>query len=51
MDQQHAKTILEQKSMTGNKILPFYMNPDEVFDVDSLRDLDVVRLFAETFHK
>lgn len=45
------KTILQHKSMTGNKILPFFMNPDEVFDVDSLRDLDVVRLFAETFHE
>ena len=51
IDVTRPKTILEQKSMTGNKILPFYMNPDEVFDVDSLRDLDVVRLFAETFHK
>jgi len=51
IDVTRPKTILQQKSMTGNKILPFYMNPDEVFDIDSLRDLDVVRLFAEAFHQ
>lgn len=42
-------TILELKSMTGNHILPYIMDPEEVFDVDSHRDLEIVRLFAERF--
>ena len=49
IDVTRPSTILMQKSMTGEKILPFIMSAEEAFDVDSPHDLEIVRLFAETF--
>ena len=34
-------TIFEKNSMTGDRILPYIMNPDEVVDIDSMRDLEI----------
>jgi CMP-N,N'-diacetyllegionaminic acid synthase len=42
-------TVLGLESMTGSKILPFVMNPDDVIDIDSPRDLEIARaLFWST---
>ena len=49
IDVTRPSTILNKKSMTGEKILPFIMSAEDAFDVDSPRDLEIVRLFAETF--
>ena len=49
IDVTRPSTILIQKSMTGKKILPFIMDAEEAFDVDSPRDIEIVRLYAETF--
>lgn len=46
IDVTRRTTITERKSMTGAKILPYVMDPDTVFDIDSPRDLDIVRLLA-----
>jgi CMP-N,N'-diacetyllegionaminic acid synthase len=40
-------TILRMKSMTGKNILPYVMDPDEVIDIDSARDLAIARLLME----
>lgn len=42
-------TIFEQNSMTGNRMLAYELPADECFDIDSGRDLEIVRLFAERF--
>lgn len=42
-------TILEKQSMTGDRMLPFVMNADDAFDIDSPHDLEIVRLFAKRF--
>jgi N-acylneuraminate cytidylyltransferase len=34
------RTILDKKSMTGERIFPFTMNADDVIDIDTLRDLE-----------
>lgn len=47
IDVTRPKTILEQGSMTGNHILPYVMNADDVFDIDSKRDLDIARALLE----
>lgn len=36
-------TIYDLESMTGSKLLPYIMNPDDVIDIDSPRDLEVAR--------
>jgi len=46
IDVTKPSTIFEKNSMTGNKIFPYIMNPDDVFDIDSPRDLEIVRFFA-----
>jgi CMP-N,N'-diacetyllegionaminic acid synthase len=38
-----TKTILQKKSMTGNKIKPLIMNHDESYDIDTINDLDIIR--------
>lgn len=39
------RTIFEKHSMTGEKILPYIMNPDDVIDIDTHRDLKLAELF------
>lgn len=41
------KTIFGTASMTGNRIFPYIMNPGEVFDIDSPRDLEIARFFVK----
>ena len=47
IDVTKPETIFGKKSMTGDKILPYIMNPDDVIDIDSMRDLQI----AETLFK
>lgn len=47
LDITRPATILEQKSMTGKKILPFIMDPDDVYDIDSPADLAYARFRLE----
>lgn len=49
IDVTRPRTILEKRSMTGERMLPFVMEADESFDIDSPRDLEIVRLFAKRF--
>lgn len=41
IDVTRPSTIIEAKSMTGARILPYLMNPAEVFDIDTARDLAI----------
>lgn len=43
IDVTRPATILQQKSMTGDRILPFILDPDDVIDIDTPRDLMVAR--------
>ena len=47
IDVTRPTTILSMKSMTGKNILPYVMDPDEVIDIDSVRDLAIARLLME----
>lgn len=48
IDVTRTETILGQHSMTGTRILPYIMDPDEVIDIDSTRDLKIAEcLFGE----
>lgn len=47
IDVTRPETILEKKSMTGEKILPYLMNPEEVIDIDSPRDLEIAKFLFE----
>lgn len=38
IDVTRPDTILKKKSMTGDKLLPYIMNPDEVIDIDTPKD-------------
>ena len=49
IDVTRPRTIREQRSMTGRRMLPYVMASDETFDVDSARDLQTVRAFAGEF--
>lgn len=40
-------TIFQKNSMTGDRILPYLMNPDEVIDIDTPRDLSIARYLVE----
>lgn len=44
IDVTRPDTIFEKHSMTGDKILPYIMNPDDVIDIDSERDLKLAEL-------
>jgi N-acylneuraminate cytidylyltransferase len=44
IDVTRPATIFARKSMTGDRILPFILDPDEVIDIDSPRDLALARL-------
>lgn len=41
IDVTRPATIFEKKSMTGERILPYIMNPDDVIDIDTPRDLKI----------
>ncbi len=43
IDVTRPATILEKHSMTGDRILPFVMDPDLVIDIDSPRDLQIAQ--------
>ena len=47
IDVTRSKTILEKNSMTGDRILPYLMNPDEVLDIDTKSDLAFAKVFFE----
>jgi len=49
IDVTRPRTIFGKRSMTGDRMLPFVMSADESFDIDSPRDLEIVRLFAGRF--
>jgi len=49
IDVTRPRTIFEKGSMTGDRMLPYVMSAEDSFDIDSERDLEVVRLFAERF--
>jgi len=40
-------TIFEKKSMTGDKMLPYIMNSDDVIDIDTKLDLEFARFFMK----
>jgi len=42
IDVTRPSTILEKKSMTGDRILPYIMDPDDVVDIDTPRDLKIL---------
>jgi CMP-N,N'-diacetyllegionaminic acid synthase len=47
IDVTRPATILKMDSMTGDHILPYIMEPDDVIDIDSPRDLSVARMLME----
>ena len=47
IDVTRPRTILEQGSMTGARIKPYFMAADDVVDVDGMRDLQLARLIME----
>jgi CMP-N,N'-diacetyllegionaminic acid synthase len=47
IDVTRPATIQKMNSMTGDHILPFIMEPDEVIDIDSPRDLAIARMLME----
>ena len=47
IDVTRPATIFDQQSMTGTKIAPYIMAEDDVFDIDTPRDLELVRFFME----
>jgi CMP-N,N'-diacetyllegionaminic acid synthase len=50
IDVTRPSTIANKESMTGDNMLPFIMNADEVIDIDSARDLAFARLLMEGSH-
>ncbi len=44
IDVTRTQTILEKKSMTGDCILPYIMDSNDVIDIDSLRDLEIANV-------
>ena len=47
IDVTRPKTIVEKKSMTGEKILPYLIDADSVIDIDSPRDLEIAKFLFE----
>jgi len=49
IDVTRASTILNKQSMTGDRLFPYVMHPDDVIDIDTPRDLAIARcLFGES---
>lgn len=46
IDVTRPATILEKRSMTGSRILPYIMNPNQVIDIDSPRDLIIAKFLV-----
>ena len=44
IDVTKPETIFGKNSMTGDKILPYIMNPEDVIDIDSLQDLKIAEI-------
>ena len=44
IDVTKPSTIFNKKSMTGDRIHPYIMDPEEVIDIDTLRDLEIANL-------
>jgi CMP-N,N'-diacetyllegionaminic acid synthase len=44
IDVTKPSTLYQKQSMTGDKLLPYIMNPDEVIDIDAPRDLEIASL-------
>ena len=44
IDVTRARTLDEKKSMTGDRILPYIMNPDDVIDIDAPDDLKILEI-------
>lgn len=47
IDVTRSKTIYEMQSMTGNNILPLVLDPNEVIDIDTPRDLQIAKYLFE----
>ena len=45
IDVTRPETIKLKASMTGDKIMPFIMNPSDVFDLDTPQDLQMIKEF------
>lgn len=45
IDITRPSTIFDQHSMTGKKMLPYIMNPENVLDIDTKQDLEFARFF------
>lgn len=48
IDVTRPNTIFSKHSMTGDKMLSYTMNPDDVIDIDSPRDLEFARFMMES---
>jgi len=51
LDVTRHTTIMNKNSMVGNKLLPFIMDQELAFDIDTHRDLEFVRFFMEELEK
>lgn len=49
IDVTRPSTIFNKHSMTGEHMLPFIMEAESSFDIDTTRDLEIVRLYASRF--
>ena len=47
IDVTRFSTVMERKSMVGDRIFPYVMNPDDVLDIDGPRDLEFARFVLE----
>jgi CMP-N-acetylneuraminic acid synthetase len=47
IDVTRPSTIFEKKSTTGDKILPYIIEPGDVLDIDSLREYEIAKLLIE----
>ena len=45
IDVTRPSTIFNKKSMTGDRIFPYIMNPDDVIDIDRRQDVEIAELF------
>lgn len=52
IDVTRPDTIWQKNSMTGDRIYPYIMEPDDAIDIDSIRDLEFARfLFATRWRR
>ena len=48
IDVTRPSTVFDKRSMTGDRILPYLIDPDQVLDVDTPRDLEFARFVMES---